>query len=87
MSGRLLNRHTATPEEIRNAKYIGRGTPYGNPYSGPLYGDRATCVRLFEINVLPTLDLTPLLGHDLLCSCEPMPCHGDPILWALYRGL
>jgi len=85
MAGRLLNRHTD-----RKAKgiYIGRGSPYGNPFSvGKNARTREEAIAKFEMHILPFLDLTPLLGHDLICSCAPRPCHGEPILWALYRGL
>ncbi len=40
----------------------------------------------FSQNVLPTLDLTPLIGKHLLCYCHPLPCHGQIIL-AKLEGL
>ena len=86
MAGLVLNRHHGPAPD---AKYIGRGSPWGNPYrigAGGIY-TRDQAIWMFEREVLPLLDLTPLLGHDLLCSCAPKPCHGDPIIRALYRGL
>lgn len=63
---------------------IDRGTPWGNPFKVGIDGNRATCIRRFEHEVLPLLDLEPLRGRDLLCHCKPKACHGDPILRALY---
>ena len=77
---RLHNRHRNTAPS--DAVYIGRGTPYGNPYDANVYG-RAKAIALFTERVLPTLDLTPLIGKHLVCSCVPKPCHGTPILKAL----
>jgi len=75
---RVLNRHTdiMTP----GARYIGRGTPYGNPYRRGIDGTRNECIKKFEQNVLPHLDVSALRGVDLVCSCKPRRCHGDSIL-------
>ncbi len=62
------------------AVYIGRGSPYGNPFRIGPDGNRAQVIRKFECEVLPTLDVTALRGKDLLCFCKPWPCHGDLIL-------
>lgn len=74
---------TAPPDAI----YIGRGSPWGNPYSHKegtkaLYKvrTRTEAIRMFEQNVLPHLDLEPLRGKDLVCFCKPKNCHGDSIL-------
>ncbi len=78
----LHNRHhrTAPPDAI----YIGRGTPYGNPFEIGPGQSRATVIARFKAEVVPTLDLEPLRGRDLVCSCWPKACHGDPIFEALY---
>lgn len=66
------------------AVYIGRGSPWGNPYAiGPGRTRDAVC-DMFEQLVLPTLNLEPLRGKDLVCFCAPKRCHGDSILRALY---
>lgn len=88
MKQRVHNKyHKTAPED---AVYIGRGSPWGNPYSSNLnskacylVSSRTEAIRLFERNVLPTLDLEPLRGKDLVCFCKPKPCHGDAILKAL----
>lgn len=67
-----------------DARYIGRGSPWGNPLKVGVHGSRLQVVRLYEAEVLPLLDLEPLRGHDLVCHCVPQLCHGHPILFALY---
>lgn len=76
--------HKDTPKD---AVYIGRGSPYGNPYvigqPHPRTGRPMTrddvCV-LFERYIVPTLDLDELKGKDLVCYCKPKRCHGDILL-------
>ena len=62
-----------------DAIYIGRGSPYGNPYVVGIHGERGECCDLFEKNILPTLDVSALRGKDLVCHCKPRRCHGDAI--------
>ncbi len=62
------------------AKYIGRGSPYGNPFIVGVHGTRDECCDRFEAEVLPTLDVEALRGCDLWCYCAPRRCHGDSIL-------
>ena len=64
----------------RDAVYIGRGSPYGNPFIGGTHGSRATVIRRFKEEVLPDLDVSALRGKDLVCWCDPLPCHGHLIL-------
>lgn len=85
MAGRLLNRYT---DSVAGGISIQRPGPYGNPFKvGRGAATREEAIARFEAEILPTLDLSPLLGRDLICTCAPKPCHGDSILWALYRGL
>lgn len=65
------------------ATYIGRGSPWGNPFVIGRDGDRDQVCDRFEREVLPHLDLGPLRGKDLVCYCKPARCHGDAILRAL----
>jgi len=62
------------------AVYIGRGSPYGNPFVIGKDGDREEVIKKFEDNVLPHLDVSELRGKDLVCFCAPKACHGDSIL-------
>lgn len=75
---RLYNRHHK--DAPANAVYIGRGTPWGNPFIVGRHGVRGECVDKFELEVLPTLDISELVGKSLVCSCYPNRCHGDSIL-------
>ena len=66
--------HNTAPN---NAVYIGRGSPWGNPYIIGKHGTREEVINLFNKNVLPTLDVTELKGKHLVCFCKPANCHGD----------
>lgn len=66
-----------------DAVYIGRGSPWGNPYIIGRHGNRQEVIELYRINTLPTLDLSPLKGKSLVCWCHPLPCHGDLLIKAL----
>jgi len=82
---KVHNRHHATAPI--DAVYIGRGSLYGNlfvigaphPETGKPMTRDDVC-DLYEQRILPTLDLTPLIGKDLICFCKPLRCHGDSIL-------
>lgn len=79
---RIHNKHhrTAPPDAV----YIGRGSPWGNPYVIGKDGTRDEVCDLYEKNVLPSLDVESLRGRDLICFCHPQRCHGDSILRKLY---
>ena len=69
--------HNSAPKD---AVYIGRGSPWGNPYVIGKHGTRDEVIDRFKEKVLPTLDLEPLIGKDLVCFCKPQRCHGDEII-------
>lgn len=71
--------HNTAPVD---AVYIGRGSSWGNPWIIGVDGDRDEVCDLFERATLPHLDLTPLIGKDLVCFCAPKRCHGDALLRA-----
>jgi len=73
----VWNKHKTHPT---NAVYIGRGSPYGNPFKIGRDGDRDEVCDRFEREILPTLDVSALRGKDLVCFCAPSRCHGDAIL-------
>ena len=67
------------------AVYIGRGSPYGNPYVIGNDGDRDAVCDKFEAMLLDNPQLlarvkTELKGKDLVCFCAPKRCHGDTLL-------
>lgn len=68
-----------------DAVYIGRGSPWGNPFVIGRDGDRDMVCDRFEAEILPTLDLTPLRGKSLVCYCAPKRCHGDALLRAMQK--
>lgn len=81
---RVLNKYRDGP--VEGQVYIGRGSPYGNPFRVGRDGDRGAVISKFEIyarNRLRTepLWLRPLLDAEaLVCFCKPSACHGDVIV-------
>lgn len=69
--------HNTAPKD---AVYIGRGSPWGNPFVIGKDGSREEVIEKFRIFTLPKLDLEPLRGKDLICFCSPKACHGDILL-------
>jgi hypothetical protein len=66
--------------------YIGRGSPWGNPYAIGFEGDeRDDVIRKykydFDRGFLKSSkdDALKLKGKVLGCHCKPMACHGDVI--------
>jgi hypothetical protein len=78
---RVYNKHSSGVPA--GAVYIGRGSPWGNPFKIGPDGSRDDVCDRFEREVLPILYLEPLRGKDLVCFCAPKRCHGDSILRAL----
>lgn len=77
---RVYNRrHPNVPPNVVN---IMRGGPYGNRFRIGEHGNRAAVLRRFECEQLPEIDLTPLIGRDVVCCCAPLPCHGDILVRA-----
>lgn len=82
-----LRRH---PHEI----YIGRGSPFGNPFKISVNGDRETVIRkyrgYFYDKMLYDNDFKDkvhsLKGKILGCYCKPLTCHGDVIVEYLEGG-
>lgn len=68
------------PEAPADAVYVGRGSPYGNPFRIEFGRGRKRAIERFRCEVLPTLDVAALRGRDLVCFCAPKPCHADLIL-------
>lgn len=70
--------------------YIGRGTPWGNPFpiaKGGVGDTREEVIRkyteYFESELLTDPErkkaLLSLRGYRLACHCKPLACHGDII--------
>lgn len=78
---RILNKHThGIPQE---AAYIGRGSPWGNPFRiGPDGTRNEVCDKYAAwIETQPRLiaRLPELRGRDLVCFCAPQRCHGETL--------
>lgn len=72
----VVNKYHKVPFDV----YIGRGSPWGNPY--PIGEDsRETVIRKYEeylrANRKLLERLEELQGRSLGCYCAPAPCHGD----------
>ena len=84
------------PLEALGGFYVGRGTPYGNPFvmtheNGQDTGSREWACAEFEkyaeSRILREPDwLKPLYGKDLVCWCAPKRCHADTLLRLAERG-
>mgnify|MGYP005610208313 CR=1 FL=1 len=75
---RVYNKHHG--DAPQDAVYIGRGSPWGNPFVIGRDGPREEVIARFAREVLPKLDLRPLRGKSLVCFCAPKACHGDVLL-------
>tara|TARA_R110000851_G_scaffold25333_2_gene73083 strand:- start:1031 stop:1351 length:321 start_codon:yes stop_codon:yes gene_type:complete len=68
-----------------NAVYIGRGSPYGNPFVIGKDGNRDEVCDKFEQYLMARSTLirqvkTELKGKHLVCFCAPQRCHGDTLV-------
>jgi hypothetical protein len=79
---RLLNA-SRVGLSVEGAIYIGRPSPYGNPYVVGVHGLRGECIGMFvtwirkpEQSWLVEIAKRELRGKDLICWCAPRPCHG-----------
>ena len=83
MAPRVLNKYKDTIPS--NAVYIGRGSPYGNPFVIGPDGDRDEVIQKYIDMLMKDVTLaekaqTELKGKDLVCFCAPKACHGDVLL-------
>lgn len=75
---KILNKHT---DDCTGAVYIGRGSPYGNPYIIGKDGTREEVVQKYKEYIERYPELIELVkrnlkGRDLVCYCSPKNCHG-----------
>ncbi len=73
----VYNMRLQHPDDV---VYVGRGTPWGNPFKIGKDGTRAEVCDKFEKNILPNLDVSELRGKNLVCWCAPARCHADALL-------
>lgn len=79
---KVYNKYKNPPKD---AIYIGRGSPYGNPFIIGKHGDRKQVVDMHKQSVLSNLQFMQnvrqnLKGKSLICFCSPAACHGDFLL-------
>jgi hypothetical protein len=81
---KVYNKHHKNyPKE---AVYIGRGSPWGNPFTiGDNGWTREDVCALFEAFAKTEpyyfkMARDQLKGKDLVCYCAPKACHGDILL-------
>lgn len=82
---KVYNKHRRRYPE--DAVLIDRTTPYGNRHSieGPTRADRLRCLCKHAQDLLADPPLVArirrdLPGKDLLCWCDPLPCHGHTLI-------
>jgi hypothetical protein len=80
-------RRGASPEAPAGAVYVGRPTPFGNPFMVGRDGTQGECVELYRTWIMAPQRAEfrayvqrHLRGKDLMCWCAPKPCHADVLL-------
>ena len=74
--------------------YIGRGSPFGNPFRIAAHGTREQVINAYRSHFEHLLHdpefkalVTELAGARLGCYCKPAACHGDVIVeWLRENG-
>lgn len=95
MTTTVVNKHHKVPYDV----YIGRGSPWGNPYSHLakskaelLVGSREEAIVSYRAAMALVLRDSPAFYEELrdkvlACYCAPLPCHGDLIARYLDEGV
>ena len=90
MTTTIVNKHHKLPYDV----YIGRGSPFGNPYVIGVDGTReeviSKYIEYFNARVEQEEDfkksVLALKGKRLAYFCHPKACHGDVIIKYLEDG-
>ena len=83
---KVLNKANATADSIIwEGVYVGRPSPWGNPFVIGRDGNRVEVIAQFRAYAERMLQaepewLKPLVGHDLVCWCAPKICHADVLV-------
>lgn len=85
MAPKVLNKRT---DRIpKGAVYVGRPSPFGNPFKVPKDGSRSECCQYYEAWIMNDEQKElrkrmrrELRGKDLVCWCAPKACHAYIIL-------
>lgn len=78
---RVLNKYHGSFDGVN----IMRPSIWGNPFKIGQDGTRAEVIEKYRAWIASRPDLMArarqeLAGHDLICCCAPLPCHGDVLL-------
>jgi len=70
---------------LEGGVYVGRPTPFGNPFEIGRDGTRAEVIKKYEEWITTNIGLRnkakkELKGKSLICWCAPLPCHADILL-------
>jgi len=84
---RILNKSRDPIPE--SSVYVGRGSPFGNPFVVGVDGTRSEVIRKYRQYVRRNPELLKLIeeqlrGRDLVCFCAPKACHAEVIFEILY---
>lgn len=65
--------------------FVGRPTPWGNPFVVNFDGTRKEVIAKYEAYVRASPQMMraikrELRGRDLSCFCAPLPCHAEVLL-------
>ena len=81
---KVLNKRTASKEELSNSVYCGRPSIWGNPFVSGKDGNREQVISKYIdwLETQPQLlsQLHLLRGKNLVCWCAPKACHCDILL-------
>ena len=81
----VLNARHAGKRPHPTAVYIGRPSPWGNPFAVGKDGTREEVIARYIGHLQQNPELVDrirveLAGKDLVCWCAPAACHGDILL-------
>lgn len=84
---RVYSKRKGAAPAPKGAVYVGRPSPWGNPFIVGVHGEQGECVELYrrwivaeEQGSLRQAVRGLLRGQDLVCWCAPEPCHADVLL-------
>ena len=83
---KILNAKHVGTGNTKTRTYVGRPSPWGNPFQRGLDGGRIAVIEKYREWICEQPDLlarlTELKGKDLICWCEwPLdPCHAEILL-------
>jgi len=76
-------------DRVKDAVFIGRPGPFGNPFIIGQHGNRVEVIEQYRRMITRYTNSATALrrkvreelkGKDLACFCAPLPCHGDVLL-------